>query len=82
MSEKKTVEIEKHEMMQFIELESEILALKEKYFEAVMQADNIKDKVRGAIMQKIQHIQKMKTKYGLKSENLRLDDEKNLIIEE
>lgn len=82
MSEKKTVEIEKHEMVQFVELEAEILALKEKYFEYAMQMQNTQDKVRNLLVQKIQHIQKIKAKYGLTADNLRLDDANNRIIEE
>lgn len=82
MAEKKTVEIEKHEMVRFGELEQDIVNLKEAYFDLAIQMEQAKDKVRQLTVQKIQHIEKIKTKYKLVSQNLRLDYEKNLVIEE
>lgn len=82
MAEKKSVKIEKHELQQFIEIESDILTEKERYFDFAMQLQNSQDKVRQMIVQKIQYIEKMKNKYGLKSTNLRLDDKNETITEE
>jgi hypothetical protein len=82
MAEKKTVEIEKHEMIRFGELENDIVLLKERFFDLSIKMDQAKDKIRQLTIQKIQHIEKMKEKYKLESQDLRLDYEKNHIIEE
>jgi len=73
------VQIQKHEMEQFMELENEIAIHKEKYFDMAMSLDNTKEKVRQLTIQKIQYIEKIKQKYKIEGKNFHLDFENNTI---